>query len=392
MEIKDHLHNFIVNNEDFERLEVELKRFNPFSVLKIQSHEIRHSNVLAWLLDPKENHNLGDRILKKIIMQVILQNEDVIPDELDLHKIQMGDYSDSVVRREENNIDIIVVSARNKLVFLIENKVYSKESQGQLKKYLATTRNSYPGYVVLPLFLTLQGDNPIGETGYCIFDYKKVFKIIQFVTDLNKNVIPNEVYDFVQFYLRTLQGILQMDDKVLNLCKSIYNQHKDALDTIFNVIRIDDTAFNPAIERFLKDNPDIVSTYPVAGSLWFLPNSIISTPKIARINWNQGYPIALWFCKYEETVGFVIEIGPFNNPEHRLQFLLHLEKTGFRIKDRSKKLESQYSRIFTKYVKVNDWSDEDEILEVMNDLYTNKGKSNVDLVIKAVKSFAWEKE
>jgi len=390
MDIKDHLHNFIVNNEALERFEVELKTFNPFSVLKVGSHEIRHSNVLAWLLDPSNNHSLGDRILKKIIMQVIVENEDVVTADLELQEIQLADFSDAFVSREENNIDILVKSHRNKFILLIENKIYSKESKGQLDKYLDTIKRSDPNYRVLPVLLTLQGDGPEGNTNYCIFSHKSIYNIVLLVSDLYKDYIPKAIHDFINYYLSTLREVLQMDEKIIALSKSIYREHKEALDTIFSIIKVDETAFSPAIDDFLKDNTDIFVTYSLAGGLWFLPNSIAEMPKVGRGNWNKGYPIALWFTKYYESLGFIVEIGPFNDPEQRVLFLNHLETHGFKIKDRSKKLESQYTRIYTKYINIKDWSNREEILEVMTDLYNNKAKQTIDNLLQAANSFTWQ--
>lgn len=39
---------------------------NIFNVLKLNRVEIRHSNMLAWLLNPNELHGLEDKLLKKI--------------------------------------------------------------------------------------------------------------------------------------------------------------------------------------------------------------------------------------------------------------------------------------------------------------------------------------
>ena len=53
-----------------ELIEKFLKRsieFNIFKVLKLEDFEIRHSNFLAWLLDPSENHELKDEFLKKFL-------------------------------------------------------------------------------------------------------------------------------------------------------------------------------------------------------------------------------------------------------------------------------------------------------------------------------------
>lgn len=42
-------------------------RFNIFDVLKISGMEIRHSNMLAWLLDPHETHGWGTSFLKAFL-------------------------------------------------------------------------------------------------------------------------------------------------------------------------------------------------------------------------------------------------------------------------------------------------------------------------------------
>ena len=44
---------------------VKGKRFNPFDVLRYSDYEIRHSNVLAWLLQPNETHRIGDAFLRE---------------------------------------------------------------------------------------------------------------------------------------------------------------------------------------------------------------------------------------------------------------------------------------------------------------------------------------
>lgn len=56
---------FIINNDNLEIVKAKLNRFNPFKILRIQDHEVRHSNVLAWIFNPSENHNFDDRLLKR---------------------------------------------------------------------------------------------------------------------------------------------------------------------------------------------------------------------------------------------------------------------------------------------------------------------------------------
>ncbi|MFK7867447.1 MAG: PD-(D/E)XK nuclease family protein, partial [Alphaproteobacteria bacterium] len=57
------IENLFINNADFSTLNAQLNRFNPIKIMKMESMEIRHSAILAWLLDPNENHGLGDHFL-----------------------------------------------------------------------------------------------------------------------------------------------------------------------------------------------------------------------------------------------------------------------------------------------------------------------------------------
>ena len=53
-----------------EQLSPWTSRFNAFDVLGITKTEIRHSNVLAWLMDPTENHGLGDGVIRGFVNHV----------------------------------------------------------------------------------------------------------------------------------------------------------------------------------------------------------------------------------------------------------------------------------------------------------------------------------
>ena len=46
----------LLNDDDFERIEIGLKAPNIFSILGVSRTEIRHSNFLGWLLDPNGSH------------------------------------------------------------------------------------------------------------------------------------------------------------------------------------------------------------------------------------------------------------------------------------------------------------------------------------------------
>jgi len=52
-ESKKLLDRLLVDNSELEELNAKLAEFNIFNVLNITQNEIRHSNTLAWLLNPR---------------------------------------------------------------------------------------------------------------------------------------------------------------------------------------------------------------------------------------------------------------------------------------------------------------------------------------------------
>ena len=67
--IESHLGS-VIADPDFERLELALREPNIFRALAIERREIRHSNFVAYLLDPTENHGLRDIVLRKFLRDI----------------------------------------------------------------------------------------------------------------------------------------------------------------------------------------------------------------------------------------------------------------------------------------------------------------------------------
>lgn len=67
----DALEDLIIDNPDLERLEELLAQFNIFEVLGAVNQEVRHSDFLSYLMNPQENHGLGDYFIRKFLQSVI---------------------------------------------------------------------------------------------------------------------------------------------------------------------------------------------------------------------------------------------------------------------------------------------------------------------------------
>ena len=124
--------------------------FNLFDVLKIVRTEIRHSNMLSWLLTPYENHGLGDSILKGFIQYVVTNFYD--ENDPSIFSTLLMDCHDFVIQREWRNIDILATSSEHKFLLAIENKIDSSEHDDQLNRYKKILDTTYPGYKAMYIY------------------------------------------------------------------------------------------------------------------------------------------------------------------------------------------------------------------------------------------------
>lgn len=72
------LENFLMAIEILDQIGTRLSSFNVFETLGIYHTEIRHSNVLAWILKPLENHGLGETFIKKLMQRIFSENREYV--------------------------------------------------------------------------------------------------------------------------------------------------------------------------------------------------------------------------------------------------------------------------------------------------------------------------
>src|SRR5207253_10853557 len=132
------LRQLVVDCPELRELERLLGQFNLFQTLRLTHYEIRHSNVLAWLLDPGETHSLRDLFLRRWLMRLFHEadpNESEIIDPVDVDSVPLAEVR---VFREWANIDVLLeasTASGEVWVVAIENKVWSAQHSDQLKAY-----------------------------------------------------------------------------------------------------------------------------------------------------------------------------------------------------------------------------------------------------------------
>jgi hypothetical protein len=111
----------LLNDSNFDKIEVELRIPNIFQILNISRTEIRHSNFLSWLLNPNGTHKLGKLVLIKVLRELAASE---ITTDIDEFEIEELNFINIEVRREWRNIDLLLIF--DSLVVCVENKVDSQ--------------------------------------------------------------------------------------------------------------------------------------------------------------------------------------------------------------------------------------------------------------------------
>ena len=168
------LENFLLDNPELEKLEASLSQFNVFEILKMVNSEIRHSNVLAWLLNPSENHGLGDYFLKQFLRYFVVENKSALEEQISLFDLELFTYSNVEVRREWKNIDILLLidEIPHKIAVAIENKIKSTEHSNQLQRYRNIVKHEFHDYIKLFIFLTPEHIPPSDDAWYTVYQKK----------------------------------------------------------------------------------------------------------------------------------------------------------------------------------------------------------------------------
>lgn len=221
------LKDLLLDIECLDPLSEWTSKFNLFDILKITRTEIRHSNMLSWLLNPNENHGLGDSIIRGFIHYVVTSFSEAA----DVFDTLLMDCHDFVIQREWRNIDVLAVSIDEKFVLCIENKIDSAEHDDQLNRYRKIVEEVYPDYKKMYIFLSPEGTESSDPEFWCSMSYQNVLGIIENARKKVK-LLPDAAL-LIDNYVETIRRDIVGDEKLAQICAEIYAKHQKALDLIF---------------------------------------------------------------------------------------------------------------------------------------------------------------
>lgn len=345
-EMHDELESLFVNNLDLDLLRAHLGRFNPIKTMGMEHMEIRHSAILAWLLNPQETHGLGDGFLKAFLAEALRGRRE--PEGLSALDVSQADLMGAEVRREWRKIDILVLSQQNGWVFVIENKFNSRQHSDQLRRYYeiakATflTKESFER--IAGIFLTLEDDEP-EDRRYASIRYSDVCELVERYVFSGHHPMTGEVDTFLKHYLEIIReatGMSEKQSQMEGLARQLYRDHRRVLDFIIQYGKATD--FRMACEALIGGDPESTEYFTIddasfvlggvtSNDIWFLPLSWYEALGEDRFYWHgcepwwMEYPVVIWMRlvpQNEGTKGKVWlygEVGPLKDHNFRKELI-----------------------------------------------------------------------
>lgn len=355
------LQNFLLDIGCLDELLPWTGKFNMFDVLKISRTEIRHSNMLGWLLNPNENHGMGDVFLKGILQRLVENDSD---GRYDVFNVLLMDFYTFSVMREWKNIDILLTSTEEKTVIAIENKVGSHEHSNQLNRYRNILEKEYPDYNRMLVFLTPDGEKPSDVENWDVLTYSDVIDVLESATTQIK-VLP-DVDLMIKNYIDVVRRDIVEDQQLIDICNKIYNKHKKALDLIFEN-RIDGkTQLSDAIKDTLcRLAEEGLIIYDESWGYNFRTEAMDKYLPLlddAISSWGSTNIYSYWFNVRDDRFYGIFELAGNNVPEESMK-KMHAITDILKPNDK-RKSNFTYKRIYT--TKWYDVSDDEDIEGVVD--------------------------
>ncbi len=208
---------------------VKRREFNAFDVLRYAEYEIRHSNVLAWLLDPNGTHGIGRAFLEWFLDQARLPG-----------KIVRGDRGQTVrVERELYYVDVVIflASDQGRHIVAIENKPEraSPEHYEQVRAHLERLRPKYSGHDIHRVLLSTSREGIDGENETAHVSWRDVGAQIKTMHDADA-FRHGEVAAFIRQYLVAVGRLIGPEDSDTDYFRKLLDNHHSLLKHMFGVL------------------------------------------------------------------------------------------------------------------------------------------------------------
>ena len=303
-----------ITSADLVELETRFARFNVFEALCVARRELQHSNFLAFLLDPRESHSLGDLFLRRFLQEVTRAAPEPTISITDLDGL---DLTRTEVRREYENIDIFLREPTQKITVVIENKVGTKQHDDQLKRYAEVVTKRFPGHRFIGVYLTPDGEDP-REPLYISTSYETVRSLVKELLARESVLMTPAFRGIFEQYADLLGRRLMADQELQELCARIYKRHKQAIDILLQNIP-DDYAKALTVMKEIVSKADLSFEESDNHSLRFVPREFQIPAFRSETAWLPSGQMVYAECKKKgETLVFQIKMDGGSAEERKL--------------------------------------------------------------------------
>ena len=342
---------------------------NLMNILRVSHKELQHSNFLAWLFDPKETHGLGDYFLKEFIKLYYKENEyqnlGNTDKNLSVFDFVRLDFSDIEIKREHKNIDLLILSKKNKFCILIENKIFATESKGQLTKYRKQIEEDYPDFkykIYTYLSLEEQDISEEEQMFYIKFTYEHIVKLIKQGLKSNLISIAKNTRFVLEQYLQTLKTIMNENEEIEKLAKELYGQYKSAFDLVYKyAIPYNSLKVPNNLLELVKNETSLIPFTSTKSYVRFHPKFLLENKEKLK---GKGFIrkddqiLDSWLFLFEfriarDYINFDFKIGEYSDQTYRTKlydlFCKHSNVFN-RVKNKTGRLNPAYHLAFQKKI------------------------------------------
>ena len=204
------------------------ENYNLFSILSIERYELKHSALIANLLDPKGSHGCGDAFLRAFFEIALKGTAYPFENSTPLDS-RTEHYTGPIAGDTGGRIDILVKSSHYGLI--IENKIYAGDQDKQLTRYDNYGKEVFGADGYLLVYLTLYGydaskestaTKSAEEVGYLRLSYAE--DILRWLEQCARLAYDKPlVRESLNQYIRTIKQLTYQDmnqediKKIINL-------------------------------------------------------------------------------------------------------------------------------------------------------------------------------
>ena len=233
------------------------------SVYGVDKMEIKHSNFLKWLIQPKDNtDNIAIEYLPIRNLLKLLQNNNKYYDCLKEINIDKANIKDVQVLREKFNIDLLIslkIDSEDYII-IIENKLESLIHDNQLEEYRKKIESKFskvsnrifaflhPGYQINP-----EQESIVENAEYIPITYQEIYdnilkEFVELSTDPSiKFIVYYYIHSLSSYSSDALSGGLIVtdeekkcleslfkDDEIIKMINSLYNNENNSYREYYN--------------------------------------------------------------------------------------------------------------------------------------------------------------